>query len=72
MFTTLVFPTFIVLVFVLYLAFLVILFHHREYRGDGDNREDMSNRSYRKQPLLLYSNHLMFHQSTHTYVLPAA
>jgi hypothetical protein len=33
---------------------------HKEYRGDGDDREDMSNRRYRKQPLLLKSNHLMF------------
>jgi hypothetical protein len=39
---------------------LVILLRHREYRRDEDNREDMSNRSYWKQPLLLYSNHLIF------------
>ena len=32
---------------------LVILLYQREYRGDGQNMEDMSNRSYRKQPLLL-------------------
>jgi hypothetical protein len=28
--------------------------------------------NYRKQSLLLYSSHLMFHQSTHNYILPAA
>jgi hypothetical protein len=32
---------------------LVILLHHREYQGDGDNREDTSNLSYIKQRLLL-------------------
>jgi len=52
-FSTLVFPISIVLVFILYPAFLVFLFHHREYWGDGDNREDMSNWSNRKQLFLL-------------------
>ena len=35
-------------------------------RGDGDNREDTGNQSYRKEPLLLQLKHLIFHQSTHT------
>jgi hypothetical protein len=33
---------------------------------------DKSNRSYRKQPLVWWSSQLMFHQSTHFYILPAA
>jgi len=39
--------------------------------GDGDNRKDTSNQSCRKQPLLLQSSRLIFHQSTHIYTLPA-
>jgi hypothetical protein len=57
----------------IFLAFILSLLLHREYLcgvGDGDDREDISKRIYRKMPLLLQSNHLIFHQSTH--ILPAA
>jgi hypothetical protein len=44
---------------------------HRIYReGDGDDRKDTPNPSYRKQPFLLKSNHLRnVFQSTHIYIL---
>jgi len=44
---------------VLYPAFLVILLVTGNIRGDGDDREDTPNRSYRKQRLLSKSNHSM-------------
>jgi len=50
---------------------LVILHNHQGISGarggvgDGDNKEDTSNRSSIKQPLLLYWSRLMFHQSTY-------
>ena len=45
----------------LYPAFLVILLVTGNMGGgDGNDREGTPNRSYRKQPPLLNSNHLMF------------
>jgi hypothetical protein len=38
-------------------AFLVILLVNGNIEEDGDDREDTPNRSYKKQPLLLKSNH---------------
>jgi hypothetical protein len=56
---------------------LMSLFLLREHRGDGDGKEDTSNRCYRKQPALLKLSFievkpLNVHQSIHTSILLAA
>jgi len=51
----------------------VILLHYRKYRGDGDNREDTSNRSYRKQPasITVVKSLRVPPEHTHTHLHPA-
>ena len=44
---------------------------HREYRGNGDDREDTPNRSYTIVSFIEVQP-LNAHQSTHTYILLAA
>jgi hypothetical protein len=52
---------------------LVILLHHRGYRGKGNNREDTSNRSYRKQPasIIAVKSLDVPPEHTHIYIQPA-